>query len=198
MEILPIKQFVRENVSRFELANKYGRNKLFDLYNKKGDYLGNYNFYSLSSCEFLGIKNSLSSMRIFNEKFKPMMGEDVWMEKTYAEVKDKTKDIYLKAIPQTITTISTFFDFVNDKFKTVQRKSVLQNELIRLGKDDPDFIYAEEHPIYEELKEKPVYEQKVELLREGSISKVKEETRYNIKRRDYFAKIHSGIPFIFW
>ena len=120
------------------------------------------------------------------------------MKKTFAMVKDKTKDVWLRAVPQTITTISTIYDFANDKFQTIKRESVLQNELIRLGKDDPDFIYVEERPRYEELKEKPVYEQKVELLREGSISKIKEETRYNIKRRDYFAKKHSGIPFIFW
>lgn len=198
MEIIPIEQFVRENVSRFELASNRGRSKCFDLYNKKGDYVGNYNFYSLLSCDFLGINNSLSSVRIFDEKLKPVMGKDNWMKKTFAMVKDKTKDVWLRAVPQTITTISTIYDFVNDKFRTIKRESVLQNELIRLGKDDPDFIYVEEHPRYEELKEKPVYEQNVELLREGSVSKVIEETRCNIQRRDYFAKKHSGIPFIFW
>ena len=91
MEVSPIKQFVRENVSKFELAGNRGRSKLFDLYNKKGDYLGKYNFYSLSSCDFFGIENSLSSMRIFDEKLKPIMGKDNWMKKPLQWLKIKQK-----------------------------------------------------------------------------------------------------------
>lgn len=200
MDINPIKPFIRENISEFRLIEKRGKTRIFDLYDKNGKYCGKYDFFPINRTysDYFGKNISMSTLQIFDKKLNKIMQEHVSQKKDYVEVKDHTKDIPVKLIPQTITTITTFLDFVNDCFKTVRRESSLKNELVRIGKNDKDFIYNENHIIYEELKEKPVYEQKVELLREGSISEVKEETRYNIKRRDYFAKKHSGIPFIFW
>lgn len=194
MEISPVKQYLRENVSKFELARKCGRDRWFYLYNKKGNYFGEYNFLSLLGSDFLGIAKSLSTTRIFDEKTNPIMGEDTWMGKTYAIVKDKTKDLCLRAIPHTITTMTTFLDFTNDKFKTIEHKSVLQNKLVRLKKDDEDFIYSYVNISYEELKEKPIYEQKIEVVREGLISEAKKE----IDSRALGDKTNWGIPFIFW
>ena len=48
MEIIPIEQFVRENVSRFELAGKRGRRQYFNLYNKKDNYFGEFGSYGPS------------------------------------------------------------------------------------------------------------------------------------------------------
>jgi len=197
MEIVPIEQFVRENVSRFELAGKRGKRQFFNLYDKNG-YCGEFGTYgsSIYLSSKYDINAPICALRIFNNdngKLKQIMQKVSVRKIDYVEVKDHTLEIPLKAIPKTITTITTFLDFVNDKFKTLKRESMLKNELIRIGKDDPDFIYVEEHPRYEELKEKPVYEQKVEVIREGLITEAKREAY----KRNYGEK-PLGIPFIFW
>ena len=196
MEISPIKSFIRENISEFRLVEKRGKTRYFDLYDKNGKYCGKYNFFpiNITYSDYFGKNTSMSTLQIFDKKLNKIMQENVSQKKDYVEVKDHTKDIPVKLIPQTITTITTFLDFVNDCFKTVRRESSLKNELIRIGKKDKDFIYNENHIIYEELKEKPVYEQKTEVLREGSIFEVKEMCR---KLREEY-KPSLQIPYIFW
>ena len=196
MEISPIKSFIRENISEFRLVEKRGKTRYFDLYDKNGKYCGKYNFFPTNRTysDYFGKKVSMSTLQIFDKKLNKIMQENVSQKKDYVEVKDHTKDIPVKLIPQTITTITTFLDFVNDCFKTVRRESFLKNELIRIGKNDKDFIYNENHIIYEELKEKPVYEQKTEVLREGSIFEVKEMCRQ--LREEYKPPLQ--IPYIFW
>lgn len=198
MEIYPIEQYVRENVSDFKLVQKRHKFRSFDLYDKADQFCGAYIYTPTNRIysDYFGKRISMSILNIFDENFNKVMQKIVCQKKDNVEIKDHTVDsVPVKLIPQTITTLTTFFDFVNDKFKTVERKSVLQNDLVRIGKDDKDFYYNENHAIYEELKDKPVYKQDVRLRREGSISEVKNQEHVNLmdKSKDFL-----GFPYIFW
>lgn len=196
MEIVPIKQFVRDNISEFRLIDKRGRTRIFDLYDKNKKFCGHYSYFP--SCRFwdenYGGRVSISALEIFDGKLNKVMQNHVCQKKDYVEIKDHTREIPVRAIPKIITTTATFFDFINDKFSTLRRESTLQNDLVRIGKDDKDFIYNEDHIIYEELDSKPVYEQKVEVIREGSISEVKNGSPRYMKERTLL----NSYPFMFW
>ena len=198
MEIVPIEQYVRENVSRFELASRRGKRHCFNLYGKNG-YCGEFGNYGPSKymSEGYGISAPTRVLSIFdnsNGKLNLIMEKINVRTTQRISVKDHSREIPVKSIPQIITIMTTYLDFINDYFQTIKRESVLKNNLVRIGKNDPDFYYNEEHAIYEELTEKPAYEQNIEIVREGSISEAKEKAQ-----RRYFGKQQRvGLPFIFW
>ena len=138
---------------------------------------------------YLGIKSSLSSTRIMDDNRKLQMQEFVHMNKDYVTIKDKSTDTLTKALPKTIITVRTIMDFIEDKFITVRTVSKLKNNLQRIGKNDPDFIYSDKFIIYESHKEKPQYEKTVDILREGSISDIKNQSRF---------RSNIEVPFIYW
>ena len=200
MKVNPVKQFVKSNISRFELNNDVrnrGYNKLYNLYDQNNNYRGEYYFMALSSSTYLGVKKALSVTRIMSEKLKLQMQEFVHINKCYVTLKDHDSDILTKAIPSEITTTSTVLDFVNDKYKTVRTVSKLKNKLQRISKDDPDFVYSENYKIYEPLKEKPQYEKSVEYVKEGSISETKKKTVMNRNNYPLRGSINQ-IPYKFW
>ncbi len=200
MKINQVKQFVANNVSRFEkgdvCANK-GKNHSFNLYDKNNAYCGEYKFLIQSSSDYLGVKSSMSVTRIMNSKLGQALQEIVCLNKNYVTLKDKTSDTFTKALPSEITTTTTVLDFINDKFLTVRSVSKLKNKLKRLGKDDPDFKYSDDFVIYEPLKGKPKYEKSVEFVREGTISEATENNSTVNKRYTPQGSIRQ-FPYIFW
>ena len=188
MKINPVKQFVKSNISRFE-KTRTTTGRSFNLYDKNNLFRGEFNFIPMGRSDYLGIKSSLSSTRIMDENRKLQMQEFVHMNKDYVTIKDKSTDTLTKALPKTITTVRTIMDFIEDKFITVRTVSKLKNNLERIGKNDPDFIYSDKFIIYESLKEKPQYEKTVDILREGSISDIKNKGRF---------RSNIGVPFIYW
>ena len=188
MKVNQIKQFVASNISRFE-KTKTTTGRSFNLYDKNNLFRGEYNFTPMDRSGYLGIKSSLSSTRIMDDNRKLKMQEFVHMNKDYVTIKDKSTDTLTKALPKTITTVRTIMDFIEDKFITVRTVSKLKNNLQRIGKNDPDFVYSDKSIIYEPLKEKPQYEKTIETIREGVISEVKKHSRFNSK---------IGVPFIYW
>jgi hypothetical protein len=173
MKVDIVKQFCRENISRYEKRGNTRPAKVFDLYDKNNNYCGEYFFKSLSSSDYLGVARSISTIRIMDEKLNQKMQEVVYMNKDYVNLVDPSKDICARALPSEITTTTTVLDYVNDKFKTVRFVSKLINKLERIGKDNPYFKYSDNFIIYEPLKEKPQYEKSIEFVREGSISETK-------------------------
>lgn len=194
MKINQVKQFVANNVSRFEKSNK---KPVFNLYDKDNKYCGEYKFIPQESQGNLGIKSSMSVTRIMNSKLGQALQEIVCLNKNYVTLKDKTSDTFTKALPSEITTTTTVLDFINDKFLTVRSVSRLKNKLQRLGKDDPDFKYSEDFVIYEPLKEKPQYEKSVEFVREGTISGAAENNTAVNKKYTSQESIKQ-FPCIFW
>ena len=188
MKINQVKQFVASNISRFE-KNGSTKGHSFNLYDKNNLFRGEFNFIPMNRSDYLGIKSSLSSTRIMDENLKLLMQEFVHMNKDYVTIKDKSTDTLTKALPKTITTTRTIVDFVKDKFMTIRKTSKLKNDLQRIEKNDPDFIYSDKFTIYEPLNEKPQYEQVTETIREGAISEVKKHSHFNSK---------IGVPFIYW
>ena len=110
------------------------------------------------------------------------------MNKKYVTVKDKTSDTLTKALPSEINILTTVLDYVNDKFKTIRTVSRLQNKLQKAGLDDIDLMLSKDSVVYKELAEKPCYEKTTEIIREGSISGMK-NTHFSI---------NIGAPYIFW
>ena len=111
MEIIPIEQFVRENVSRFELAGKRGSRKYFNLYNKNGNYCGEFGSYGPSKylSERYDMRAPIKGLFIFdniNGKLNQIMQKVVVQKKDNVAVKDHTKEIQVNAIPRIITTIT--------------------------------------------------------------------------------------------
>ena len=188
MKVNQVKQFVASNISRFE-KNRTTTGRSFNLYDKNNLFRGEFNFIPMNRSNYMGIKSSLSCTRIMDENLKLQMQEFVHMNKDYVILKDKSTDTLTKALPKTITTTRTIMDFVKDKFITIQKTSKLKNNLQRIGKNDPDFVYSDKSIIYEPLKEKPQYEKTIETIREGVISEVKKHSRFNSK---------IGVPFIYW
>ena len=188
MKVNQVKQFVASNISRFE-KNKTTTGRSFNLYDKNNLFRGEFNFTPMNRSDYLGIKSSLSSIRIMDENLKLQMQEFVHMNKDYVILKDKFTDTLTKALPKTITTTRTIMDFVKDKFITIRKTSKLKNNLQKIEKNDPDFVSSDKFIIYESLKEKPQYEKTVDILREGSISDIKNQSRFRSK---------IGIPFIYW
>ena len=189
MKIDQVKQFVKSNISRFEKSgSSVGRS--FNLYDKNNLFRGEYNFIPLNRFGSLGIKTSLSNTRIMDDSHRLQMQEYVFMNKDYVTFKDKSSETLTKDLPKTITITRTIMDFVKDKFITIRTTSKLKNNLQRIEKNDPDFIYSDKFVIYESLKEKPNYEQVVETIREGSISEAK-------KNHSHFNS-RVGVPFIYW
>ena len=194
MKINQVKQFVANNVSRFE---KSGKKSVFNLYDKNNAYCGEYKFMPQENSGYLGVKSSMSVTRIMSSKLGQALQEIVCMNKNYVTIKDKNSDTLTKALPSEITTTTTVLDFINDKFLTVQSVSKLKNKLQRLGKDDPDFKYSEDFVIYEPLKQKPQYEKSVEFTREGTISEATANNSNANKRYSPRGSIKK-FPYIFW
>jgi hypothetical protein len=203
MKINQVKQFVRTNISRFELnkdARNWGLHRSYNLYDKNNVYRGEYNFMPIHSNGYHGIKSSLSSTRILSEKLRQEMTEYVHLDKSFINMYDSQSDDLLKTKPflKKITTITTILDFVNDKFKTVRSVSRLKNKLQRrMYADNPNFPYMDNFVVYEPLKEKPQYEKTVEYVREGSISETNNKT--NMLRHQYpLNGSINQIPYKFW
>lgn len=203
MKVNPVKQFVKSNISRFELNKEFrtrGYNKCYNLYDKNNNYRGEYQFTALHSCGYYGVQSSISSTRIMSEKLRQEMTEYVHMDKSFINMYDSQSDDLLKTKPflKKITTITTILDFVNDKFKTVRSVSKLKNKLQRrMYADNPNFPYMDNFVVYEPLKEKPQYEKTVEYVREGSISETNNKT--NMLRHQYpLNGSINQIPYKFW
>ena len=187
MKVNQVKQFVASNISRFEkLESTTARS--FNLYDKNNLFRGEFNFTPMHRSDYLGIKSSLSSIRIMDENQKLQMQEFVHLNKDYVTIKDKTTDTLTKALPNKIVTIRTVIDYVKNKFITIQTTSELKNKLQRIAENDPDFISSDRFVIYEPISEKPQYEKSVKVLREGDIS--------DVKVNPFSSKI--GVPFIYW
>ena len=203
MKVNPVKQFVKSNISRFELNKEFrtrGYNKCYNLYDKNNNYRGEYQFTALHSCGYYGVQSSISSTRIMSEKLRQEMTEYVHMDKSFINMYDSQSDDLLKTKPflKKITTITTILDFVNDKFKTVRSVSKLKNKLQRRTyADNPKFPYMDNFVVYEPLKEKPQYEKTVEYVREGSISETKKKTEMNRINYPLRGSINQ-IPYKFW
>ena len=162
MKINQVKQFVASNISRIE-KNDGPMYRSFNLYDKNNLFRGEYNFIPLQKSGYLGIQSSLSSTRIMDTNRKLQMQEYIFMNKDYVTIKDRFSDTLTKALPKTITTTRTTMDFIKDKFITVRTTSKLKNDLQRIGKNDPDFIYFDNFVIYE-IKEKAI---NINLLEES-------------------------------
>ena len=203
MKVNPVKQFVKTNISRFELNKEFrtrGYNKCYNLYDKNNSYRGDYQYTVKKSVHYQGIISSLSSTRIMNDKLKQEMAEYVQIDKSFINMYDSQSDDLLKTKPflKKITTITTILDFVNDKFKTVRTVSKLKNKLQRrMYADNPNFPYLDNFVVYEPLKEKPQYEKTIEYVRKGSISEINNKT--NILRHQYpLNGSINQIPYKFW
>lgn len=203
MKINPVKQFVRDNVLRFERDkdSSYYLRRLFNLYDKNNSYRGEYDFMVLHSNGYRGIKTFMSTTRIMNDKLKQEMQEIVYADKDFVDLYDPNSEdlLKMKSLLTEITTTTTVLDFLNDKFKTVRTVSKLKNKLQRMSKDNPDFIWSDNHVIYEPLNEKPQYEKSIEYIREGSIS---ETQKHNPSIHSYYRNSRLGslhqIPYRFW
>ncbi len=196
MKINQVKQFVASNISRFERKNEWGV-KAFNLYDKNNIYRGEYRFNVLHSSCIHGVGESLSTTKIFDKNLKQKMQEIVHMKKDYVAIKDKSSEFLVKALPKEITTTKTVLNYEKDKFETVRTISKLQNKLQKIKDNDPDYRINRKNTIYEELKEKPKYEKIVEQVREGSISEVKNDVKFQkviYKHLDSSLKI----PYIYW
>lgn len=169
MQVNPVKQFVKNNISRFERSSD---GRIFNLYDKNNVYRGEYSFFTHGKSGYLGVRRSMSHTRIMSENLKLEMQEFVYMNKDYVSIYDPASDLKRKALPREITTITTVLDYINDKFKTVRNVSKLKNNLQKISDDNPDWICSDSFVIYEPLKEKPQYEKSVECVREGSISEI--------------------------
>ena len=196
MKISPVKQFVASNVSRFERKNEWGV-KAFDLYDKNNLYRGEYRFDVLKSSSIHGVGESLSITKIFDKNLKQKMQEIVHMKKDYVEIKDKSSEFLVKALPKEITTTKTVLNYEKDKFETVRTISKLQNKLQKIKVNDPDHRINRKNTRYEELKEKPKYEKVEEQVSKGSISEVNKDVKIQkviYKHLDSSLKI----PYIYW
>lgn len=201
MGINPVKLFVKDNIIRFEKDLNVRPAQLFNLYDKNNLYRGEYFSKRLRGSEYLGLQSAISVTRIMDDNLNQTMQEIVYMKKYYVTLKDPTKDVLSKVLPFEITTITTVLDFIKDRFQTVMRTSKLKNSLQRISENDPDFVYSDRFIIYEALKEKPQYEQSVEIIREGTIS----ETKTNNLSKGHIFPTYRGrkgcshqIPFRFW
>lgn len=191
MQVNPVKQFVKNNISRFEKSSK-GRNFICNLYDKNNVYRGEYSFSSNRS-DYLGVRKSRSHTRIMSEDLKLEMQEFVYMNKDYVSIYDPMSDLKRKALPREITTITTVLDYINDKFITLRNVSKLKNNLQKINNDNPDWICSESFVIYEPLTEKPQYEKSTEYIREGSISEINKKIRDNM-----FIGGINQIPYRYW
>lgn len=200
MKVNPIKQFVRNNTALLDKSsNKF--NRIFNLYDKKGVYRGEYVFKRVSSSDYLGVRSSRSYTRIMSEDLKLEMQEFVNMDKKYVTIYNPTSDLKIKALPSKITTITTILDYINDKFKTIVNVSKLKNKLQKINKDNLDFICSDSFVIYEQLEEKPQYEKSVEYIREGSISEANKKAEQNRITRSTYQSIYGStdqIPYRYW
>ena len=187
MKVNPVKQFVASNITKIE-KRKDALKRSFNLYDKSNLFRGEYNFIPLNKSGRLGVKTSLSTTHIMDDCRKKEMSEFVFMNKKYVTVKDKTSDTLTKALPSEINILTTVLDYVNDKFKTIRTVSRLQNKLQKAGLDDIDLMLSKDSVVYKELAEKPCYEKTTEIIREGSISGMK-NTHFSI---------NIGAPYIFW
>lgn len=200
MNVNSVKQFVRNNISRFEKTST-GLNRFFNIYDKKGVYRGEYTFKRISSSDYLGVRSSMSHTRIMSEDLKLEMQEFVNMDKKYVSIYDPTSDLKRKALPNEITTITTVLDYINDKFKTVRCISKLKNKLQKIRDDNPNWICSDSFVIYKPLKEKPQYEKCVEYVREGSISEVNKMVKQNSHMGSAYSRLYgsiSQIPYRYW
>ena len=200
MKVNQIKQFVASNISRFE-KTKTTKGRSFNLYGKNNLFRGEYNFIPMDRSGYLGIKSSLSSTRIMDDNRKLQMQEFVHMNKDYVNIKDLSSELLTRPFPTLITTTRTVLDYVKDKFMTIRTTSKLQNELQKLGEDDPDIGFSENYPVYEPLKEKPKYEKTTEILSEGSISETQKRRHDLVVHQSPFCRIksiHTQIPYIYW
>lgn len=200
MKVNPIKQFVRNNTALLDKSsNKF--NRIFNLYDKKGAYRGEYVFKRVSSSDYLGVRSSRSYTRIMSEDLKLEMQEFVNMDKKYVTIYNPTSDLKIKALPIKITTVTTILDYINDKFKTIVNVSKLKNNLQKINKDNPDFVCSDSFVIYEQLEEKPQYEKSVECIREGSISEANKKAEHNRITRSTYQSIYGSvdqIPYRYW
>ena len=201
MKVDPVKQFIQRNVSRFEKDVNVHPACVFNLYDNNNRYCGEYFYKRLSSSEYMGVKKSISVVRIMDNNLNQTMQKIIYMDKDYVTLKDPTKDVLSKVIPSEITTIVTILDFVNDRFKTILRVGKLKNQLQRISENDPDFKYSDRFIIYEPLTEKLQYDKSVEIIREGAIS---ETPKNNLLIDHRLANIRSKlncshqIPYRFW
>jgi len=193
MKINQVKQFVANNVSRFE---KKPKKSLFILYDKNNSCCGEYKFIPQNISENLGVKSSMSVTRILSSKLRRAMQEVVCTDKDYIAIKDKNSVADTKILPFEITTTTTVLDFIKDRFLTVRSVSKLTNKLKRLEKDNL-VVSSDNIIIYEPLKEKPKYEKSVEFVREGTIS---EATEKNVCLDRVYTREDSlkRFPYIFW
>ena len=197
MKVNPVKQFVKDNMLKFELSHHNSLSSRFNLYDKNGLYRGEY-FNKTNGSDFLGTEKSRSVTKIFDDNLKQIMQEIVWMDKDYVRLVEPTSDIFEKALPSEITTTVTVLDFLNDKFKTVRTVSKLMNELQRIGNDNQYFKYLDYFIIYEPLNEKPMYEKSVEFVREGSISETKKNPLiYRNNDSSYRGSVNQS-PYKYW
>ena len=201
MNINQVKQFTASNISRFEKnVNKRWPARSFYLYDKTNRYRGEYQFIVGQSTESRGIASSLSATRIMNDKMQLEMQEYVQMNKGYVRIKDLSSELLTRPFPTLITTTRTVLDYVKNKFLTIRTTSKLQNELQKLGEDDPDIRFSEDYPVYEPLKEKPRYEKTTEIISEGSISEVRKRRHDLVMHQSPFRRmnsIHTQIPYIY-
>ena len=200
MKINPVKQFVKSNIARFEKnvdGRNWGHNKSFNLYDKNNTYRGEYMLRAIHSNDYHGVKTSMSVTRIMSEKLKQQMQEIVYIQKRFVTFKAPETEDLTKVLPLEITTTSTVLDYASDRYNTVRTVSKLKNKLHIISKYDPDFIYSENHIIYEPLKEKPEYEKSVEYEIEGSISE--KNKNINIRRTGYHPNGSiNQIPYKYW
>ena len=201
MNINQVKQFTASNISRFEKnVNKHWPGRSFYLYDKNNRDRGEYQLTVKHSTGSKGIASSLSSTRIMNDKMQLEMQEYVQMNKGYVRIKDLSSELLTRPFPTLITTTRTVLDYVKDKFMTIRTTSKLQNELQKLGEDDPDIRFSEDYPVYEPLKEKPKYEKTTEILSEGSISETHKRRHDLVAHQSPFRRmnsIHTQIPYIY-
>jgi hypothetical protein len=202
MNINQVKQFTASNISRFEKnVNKRWPGRSFYLYDKNNRYRGEHQFFERGKTGSKGIISSLSATRIMNDKMQLEMQEYVHMNKDYVNIKDLSSELLTRPFPTLITTTRTVLDYVKDKFMTIRTTSKLQNELQKLGEDDPDIRFSEDYPVYEPLKEKPRYEKTTEIISEGSISEVQKRKHDLVMHQSPLSRmtsIHTQIPYIYW
>ena len=190
MQINQVKQFVRNNISRFERSSK-GRNIICNLYDKNNIYRGEYSF-SPNGSDYLGVRKSMSHTRIMSEDLKLEKQEFVYMNKDYVTIYDPMSEIKRKVLPGEITTITTVLDYINDKFITLQKVSKLKNNLQKI-KNNPDWTSSDSFDIYEPLTAKPQYEKHIEYIREGSISEINK----NFGLNNQVSSINH-VPYRYW
>lgn len=181
--ISPVRNFVKNNGLKFDCVRQVGRSKFFNLYDKNGNYCGDYFFKSMNN-------DGMSNLLLFDKDLNPIMQENIYLSKDIVQVKDPESELKLRTVPTAYRRIITTLDYVADKFRTVKDEIILQNPLVKLGKDDKDFIYRETANRYEEITDKLVYQKNTEIINEGLISDLK-------KNRDPHKKSNQ-FPFRFW